>query len=133
MYNEMSLPFRIIIDATMSISDRPNRRRGMTRLTMRNGCHANRGSHSPNRAAMRPALADAVWDKDIAGTADGLDVQRNSRIVFNLPSQPRDLHVDGPLQLQIQFLAQQGAGERTPGIGCKQFHQLLFRAGMFHM
>src|SRR2546423_9483973 len=97
----------MIIGATMIISERPNRRRGIISLTTRNGCSAKRSarnqSHRGVGAACRvvaapagegPASADAIWDKDIAGTAHRLNVKRQLRIVFNFAPKARHLHID---------------------------------------
>jgi hypothetical protein len=95
----------------MMMRERPNSLRGIIRFITRNGCHARRRGQTAKRAAMRPALADAVWDKDIPGATHRLDVKRNSWIVFDLSPQSRYLHVHGPLELQVEFLAQQRARE----------------------
>src|SRR6266581_4624972 len=132
------MPCRMIMGATMMISERPNMRRGIIRLMARKGCSAKRNGRSRSRSAT-PArravaraagegwvLSDAIWDKDITRTAHRLNVQRKLGILLDFAPQPCHLDIHRPLQPQIEFFAQRRAGKRPARIGRKQFQKLLF-------
>src|SRR5258708_5768544 len=108
---------RISIGARMMISDRPNKRRGISRFSARNGC-------SGERSSVRLVLSNAVWDQDIADTANGLDVERKLGILLDLAAQPRHLHVYRAFQLDVQPRAESGARKGPPRIGSEEFQQL---------
>src|SRR6516225_4168217 len=93
------------IGATMMISERPNRPRGNTRFSARSGC-------SRGRRNARLVLSNAVWDQDIADTANGLDIERKLGVLLDFAPQPRHLHVDRALELDAETRAQRGAGKR---------------------
>src|SRR5690349_11891794 len=98
------------IGARMMISERPNSRRGISRLSARNGC-------SGERSSVRLVLTNAVWDQDIADTTDGLDIERKLGVLFDLASQPGDLDIHRALELDVQPRAQTGTRERPARIG----------------
>src|SRR3979490_1081513 len=109
----------------MMISERPNRRRGISRVRARNGC-------SGERSSVRLVLSNAVWDQDIADTANGLDIERKLGIVLDLAAQPRDLHVHRALQWDAQPRAEGGAREGPARIGGEELQELRFGAGELH-
>src|SRR5256885_10184326 len=96
--------------ARMMISERPNRRRGISRFSARKGC-------SGERSSVRLVLSNAVWDQDIADTANGLDVERKLGVFFDLAAQARDLDIDRALQLDVQPRTERGARKGPPGVG----------------
>src|SRR5437667_7235942 len=104
---------RISIGARMISSERPNRRRGIRRFSARNGC-------SGERSSVRLVLSNAVWDQDIADTANGLNVERKLGIVLDLAAQPRDLDVHRALQGDVQPRAEDGARKGAARIGGEQ-------------
>src|ERR1700694_438305 len=110
----------------MMISERPNSRRGISHFSARNGCR------SGERSSVRLVLSNAVWDQDIADTANGLDIERKLGIVLDLAAQPRDLHVHRALQWNIQPRAEGCAGECRPRIGGEELQELRLRAGELH-
>src|SRR5260221_13955147 len=116
---------RISMGAKMMSSERPNSRRGISRFSARNGC-------SGERSSVRRVLSNAVWDQDIADTANGLDIERKLGILFDLAPKPRDLNVDRALQLDVQPRAEGGARKRAPCIGGEDFQELRFRARELH-
>src|SRR5436190_21930040 len=103
--------------ARMMINERPNRRRGISRLRARNGC-------SGERSSVRLVLSNAVWDQDIADTANGLNIERKLGILFDLAAQPRDLHVHRALQLDVQPRTEGGARKRASRIGGEDLQEL---------
>src|ERR1700704_6504172 len=111
--------------ARMMISERPKSRRGISRLSARNGC-------SGERSSVRLVLSNAVWDQDIADTANGLDIERKLGILFDLAAQPRDLHVDRALQLDVQPRAESGARKRPARIGGEELQELRLRTRQLH-
>src|SRR4051812_16864574 len=111
--------------ATTMISERPNSRRGSTRLSARNGC-------SCVRTSVRRVLFNAVWDQDIADTANGLDIKRQLGIFFDLAPKPGDLHVHRALQSDIQARAECAARKGTSCIAGKKLQQLRLAAGQPH-
>src|SRR5882672_8050961 len=116
---------RMSMGAKMMISERPNRRRGISRFSARNGC-------SGERSSVRLVLSNAVWDQDIADTANSLDVERKLGILFDLAAQPRDLHVHGALQLDVQPRAEGGARKRPSRIGGEDLQELRLGTGELH-
>src|SRR5258706_11021775 len=106
----------------MIISERPNRRRGISRFSARSGC---RGA----RSSVRLVLSNAVWDQDIADTANGLDVERKLGILLDLAAQPRHLHVHRAFQLNVQPRAESGARKGPPRIGSEKLQKLRLGAG----
>src|SRR5258706_7151882 len=111
--------------ARMMISERPNSRRGINRFSARNGC-------SGERSSVRLVLSNAVWDQDIADTANGLDVERKLGILLDLAAQTRDLHVHRALQLDVQPRAESGARKGPPRIGGEKLQKLRLGAGELH-
>src|SRR5258706_6673448 len=116
---------RISIGARMMISERPNKRRGISRFSARNGC-------SGERSSVRLVLSNAVWDQDIADTANCLDRERKLGIVLDLAAQPRDLHVHRALQGDIQPRAEGGARKGPARIGGEELQELRLGAGELH-
>src|SRR5215510_4152518 len=106
----------------MIISERLNSRRGISRFSPRKGC-------SGAARKVRRVLSNAVWDQDIADTTNGLDIKRKLRILLDLTSQPRHLHIDRTFQRDVQPGAQRFAGERAARVGSEQLEQLSFGAG----
>src|SRR5258706_8094833 len=111
--------------ARMMISERPNSRRGINRFSARNGC-------SGERSSVRLVLSNAVWDQDIADTANGLDVERKLGILLDLATQARDLHVHRAFQLDVQPRAQRGARKGPSRIGGKELQELRLGTGELH-
>ena len=99
------------IGATMMISERPNRRRGISRFSARNGC--SEATRKP-----RAVLSDAVGDKDIADTANGLEEKRQFGIFLDLAPEPGDLNIDRPTAGVTVFARQFQAVDR----GVKEVH-----------
>src|SRR5580693_3624058 len=98
--------------ATMMMSERQNNPRGRMRLISRNGL---------KRAS--PSSGDAVWDKDIADTADGLEIERKLWILFNLTSEARYLHVDRAFERHAEPRAEIGAREGAACVGREELEQ----------
>src|SRR4051812_12007568 len=96
--------------AKMMMSERPNRPRGISRFSARNGC-------SGERLSVRRVLSNAVWDQDIADASDGLDIERELRVLLDFAAQTRDLHIHGAFELNIQPRAQSRTRKRPAGIG----------------
>src|SRR6201999_2440554 len=72
---------------------------------------------------------DTVWDKDIADTANGLDVDGKSWVFFDLAAQTRHLHVDRAFERDIEQLAQRLARKGAPGVTGKNFQKLRLARG----
>src|SRR5258708_9290083 len=111
--------------ARMMISERPNSRRGISRFSARKGCSGERNS-------VRLVLSNAVWDQDIADTANGLDIERKLGVLFDLAAQPRDLHIHRALQLDVQPRTKSRARKCPPRIGGEELQELRFAAGELH-
>src|SRR5450432_3982955 len=109
----------------MMMSERPNRPRGISRFSARNGCKGERSS-------VRLVLSNAVWDQDIADTTDSLEIEGKFGVLFDFAAQARHLHIHGTFELDVQPRAQRGTAEGAARIGGEQLEHQRFGTGQLN-